>query len=200
MRSTVILFLALFAGCKGTPCALVPPTQETVLDDRLIGVWQLDTEEEKPQRRPIVSFGRLKDVVVEISEGASSTYAICFRQEDQELPFQGRLHDINGSTYLSLQRPPSDQLAIAGTTLRPYFFAKCLMQANQIHLIGCDGSAFRARLREDGLPFVELDAGTVFTGTSDQLRELFDEHSADLFPQRSGDVILRKASLRSAVD
>lgn len=194
MRRIVFLLPVLFAACNDTPSSLVPlaPITDAILDERFVGEWKLESARQQPELRAIVSTGTLEDVVVEISKESSSTYTICFRHRDTQLSFQGRLHRINGATYLSLQRPAFDDLGIAGTTIRPYFFAKCSVQADQIRLIGCEAYRFKKQLQQHGLPFVEVDAATVFTGKSDQLRELIHEHSDELFPQRTGDAILRK--------
>lgn len=169
-----------------------------MLAERLPGEWQLASAKPKPTRRPIISFGSLDDVVATISSEGGSRFQMTVRRDDVSVSFICRLIKIGDSLYVDLQHPPIRDAAIAGTTLRPHFFAQCTFVDQQIRLTACDTVRFKQVLTADSLPFVDSDTGLVFTGTSEQLQEIIREHSAELFRPSTGDVILRSQTPNEA--
>ena len=192
MRYVIILLFLLVVGCANPTSSLVPLTGDVAsgLEGQIVGEWQLTSAKPNRERRPIVSFGTLDDIVAAISAETASRYKLTLQREDSAVSFNLTVCEIDNSLYVDLQHPPIHDAAIAGTTLRPHFFAKCTIDDNQIRLIGCDGPRFKEILQAEKLPFVEVDSAVVFTGTSDQLREVIRQNSNDLFRAGTGDLIL----------
>ncbi|APZ94037.1 hypothetical protein [Fuerstiella marisgermanici] len=192
MRQVVYLLPLIVAGCASQPSSLVPLTGdgETVLTDRVVGEWHLNSAKPKTTRRPTISFGSLDGVVATISSESGSRFTMTVRREDAAISFTCTLIKIGDSLYVDLQHPRIRDAAIAGTTLRPHFFTLCTFVDQQIRLTACDSSRFRQVLEADGLPFVDSDNQLVFTGTSEQLQHVIREHSAELFRTGTGDLIL----------
>jgi hypothetical protein len=189
----MVYLLPLFVvGCASPPSTLVPLTgdAESVFDGRIVGEWRVTSAKPKQERRPIISFGTLDDIVATISTETASCYKLTLKRENSVVSFTCTVCTIDDSFYIDLQHPPIHDAAIAGTTLRPHFFAKCAFVDNQIRLTGCDGARFKEILQADRLPFVEVDSAVVFTGTSEQLHDVIRDNSADLFRVGTGDLIL----------
>ncbi len=192
MRHVICLLPLLVAGCVNPPSSLVPLTGdvERGLGRHIVGEWRLTSAKPKQERPPIVFFGTLDDIVVTISAETTARFKLTVQREDSAISFTSTVCRIDNSLYIDLQHPPIHDAAVAGTTLRPHFIAKCNIDDNQVRLIGCDGPSFKKILQTERLPFVEIDSAVVFTGTSDLLRDVIRQNSDDLFREGTGDLIL----------
>ena len=199
MRFLACLFLTLALGCAKAPSSLVPLCidADRHLDDRLVGEWRLKSAKPKPERPPLISFGNFDDVIATIASDNVASYRLTLKRDDSHISLDCMLTKVGDAVYMTLRQPPIQDAAIAGTTLRPYFLTKCSFLDGEIRLTGCDGERLLAILKDSTLPFIETDSGLIFTGTTDQLRELIKHNGDTLFPAGTGDVILVPADKKA---
>ena len=193
MKTTVPLLVMLFVGCNN--CASLVPLcsdADAFRDDRVVGTWSLHRIPNDGEK-PIISFGDFDDSVsLSISRDTVSTYRLVIRSEEVEIPFRCRIATIGDDRFLSLQRTELETRSVEGTTIRPYFFVRCIISDDSIRLIGCSPEAFRRLTEGNGLPVVEIDSMIVYTGTTAQLREALTTHGSELFQPGKGDVKLAR--------
>lgn len=187
------LYLPLLVGCSSMPASLVPLDADAaaIIEHTPEGEWELTTATPESDRRAIISFRTLDDVFVTISRTAASHYSLSIHDEDTVVPFECAFCKIGDGIFIDLRRTPIRDAAIAGTTLRPHYFAKCTFATDSIRLTGCNEQQFKAILEEESLPYTISDSAVVYTGSSTQLRELIRSRSDELFPVSRGDVVLR---------
>jgi formylglycine-generating enzyme required for sulfatase activity len=150
-------------------------------DDRIVGTYRLAQKSPPNKWKPIITVGGDDVVRVTISK-QPARYKVVFQREERSVTFNARLTKIGDDLYIDLQSPRSEDPAMAGTTLRLHFVVRCTITDDGLRLSGADSKQFRAKLTELGLPVADVDAYTVYAGTTEQLRDAISAHGAELFP------------------
>src|SRR5688500_2942455 len=144
MRRMLCLVGLLAIGCNAPPASLVPLARDSdyLVDQRIVGQWQLASARPQPERGRIITVGSLDDVVATSAPDAASHYSLVLRKKDKNVRLTLALCEIGDNLYVSLQHPPVEDAALARTTLRPYFLAKCTIADGQIRLSACKSQQF----------------------------------------------------------